>query len=313
MSSAARIASTFALLLLLFGLAPQARAELTFKRSLWMGMSGQDVKALQESLRKIPGIYDGGSATGYFGASTDAAFKRLQAREGVVSAMSEAAGYGMVGQKTLAKINEIVSRVSTATTSSHIASKPAATSTPIAATSTQAAPKAVLPVRDTAPPIRSLGSPSNTLSAGAAEIKLSLMTNESARCYWSNSPNTPFGEMATPFSTTGGLTHSFIVRNAAVGDYAFFVKCRDQYANTNISDYPIIFSIERRYSGGDHDSPRVFMSAPTNGDSVAEGQVSLSAAAADNAGVAGVSFFLNTYDLNAEDTTPPFGVAVMLG
>jgi len=301
----------FTLLLFLFSLAPQARAELTFKRSLWKGMSGQDVKALQESLRKIPGIYDGGSATGYFGVSTDAAVKRLQAREGVVSAMSEAAGYGMVGPKTLAKINEIVSRVSTAT-SSQITSKPAATSTPSAASSTPAASKKALPVRDTAPPIRSWGSPSNTLPAGAAEIKISLMTNESARCYWSNSPHTPFSEMATSFSTTGGLTHSFIVRNAAVGDYAFFVKCRDQYANANISDYPIIFSIERRYSGRDYDAPRVFMSSPTNGDSIAEGRVNLSAAAADNAGVAGVSFFLNTYDLNAEDTTPPFGIAVML-
>src|SRR3989338_9750394 len=125
------------------------------------------------------------------------------------------------------------------------------------------------------------------------------MTNESARCYWSNSPNTPFGEMATPFSTTGGLTHSFIVRNAATGDYAFFVKCRDQYVNTNTSDYPILFSIERRYSGGDHDSPRVFMSAPTNGDSVAEGRVRLSAATAANPGAAGGRVFLHTNHLTA--------------
>ena len=302
----------FTLLLFLFTLAPVARAELTFKRSLWRGMSGSDVKALQESLSKIPGIYDGGSATGYFGASTDTAVRRLQVREGVVSIMSEAAGYGIVGQKTLAKINEILLRGSTVATSSQIASKPAATSTPIMATSTKAAPKAVLPVRDTAPPVRSFGSPSNTLPTGAAEIKISLMTNESARCYWSNSPNTPFGEMATPFSTTGGLTHSFTARNVTMGDYAFFVKCRDQYVNTNTSDYPIIFSIERRYSGRDYDSPRVFMSSPTDGDSIAEGRISLSAAAADNAGVTGVNFFLNKYDLNAEDTTSPFGIAVML-
>ena len=301
----------FTLLLFLFTLAPHARAELTFKRSLWKGMSGSDVKALQESLSKIPGIYDAGT-TGYFGASTDTAVKQLQVREGVVSTMSEAAGYGTVGQKTLAKINEIVLRGSTAATSSQITSKPAATSTPIMASSTKAAPKAVLPVRDTAPPVRSFGSPSNTLPTGAAEIKISLMTNESARCYWSNLPNTPFGEMATSFSITGGLTHSFVIKNITYGDYAFFVKCRDQYVNTNTSDYPIIFSIERRYSGRDYDSPRVFMSSPTNGDSIAEGRVSLSAAAADNAGVAGVSFFLNTYDLNAEDTTPPFGIAVML-
>ena len=281
-------------------------------RTLRKGMSGSDVQTLQKYLKLMPDLYPAGSVTGYFGSATEMAIKLLQAREGLVDPKSAGAEYGTVGPKTLATINEIVSRTSTATTTPQIASKLAATSTAAAATSTPAAPKAALPVLDTTPPIRSFGSPSNTLPTGALEIKISLMTNESARCYWSNSPNTPFGEMATPFSTTGGLTHSFIVRNAATGDYAFFVKCRDQYVNTNTSDYPILFSIERRYSGGDHDSPRVFMSAPTNGDSVAEGQVSLSAAAADNAGVAGVSFFLNTYDLNAEDTTPPFGVAVML-
>ena len=281
-------------------------------RTLHKGMSGSDVQTLQKYLTLMPDLYPAGSVTGYFGSATEAAIKLLQVREGLVDPKTAGAEYGTVGPKTLATIRKIVLQGSPATTTLQTAPKPAATSTPAAATSTPAAPKAALPVRDTTAPIRSFGSPSNTLSTGASEIKISLMTNEPARCYWSNLPNTPFGEMATSFSITGGLTHSFVIKNITYGDYAFFVKCRDQYVNTNTSDYPIIFSIERRYSGRDYDSPRVFMSSPTNGDSIAEGRVSLSAAAADNAGVVGVNFFLNGYDLNAEDTAPPFGIAVML-
>ena len=282
-------------------------------RTLHKGMSGSDVQTLQKYLTLMPDLYPAGSVTGYFGSATEAAIKLLQVREGLVDPKTAGAEYGTVGPKTLATIRKIVLQGSPATTTPQTAPKPTATSTPATATSTLAAPKAALPVRDTTAPIRSFGSPSNTLSTGASEIKISLMTNEPARCYWSNSPNTPFGEMATSFSITGGLTHSFVIKNITYGDYAFFVKCRDQYVNTNTSDYPIIFSIERRYSGRDYDSPRVFMSSPTNGDSIAEGRVSLSAAAADNAGVVGVNFFLNGYDLNAEDTVPPFGIAVMLG
>lgn len=284
---------------------------LKYVRTLRKGMRGSDVQALQEYLKRMPDIYPDGSVTGYFGSATEIAMKLLQAREGLVDPKSAGAEYGTVGPKTLAKITELASRGSIATTSSQ---KPlqAATSTKLTTSTTATTSKMALPASDTAPPVRSQGSPSNTLSAGAAEITISLMTNESARCYWSNTPRTPFGEMATPFSTTGGTFHSFVIKNVNVGDYAFFVKCRDTYVNTNTSDYPILFSIERRYSGRDYDPPRVFMSAPTEGDAVVEGQVGLSAAAADNAGVAGVGFFLNGYDLNAEDVTTPFGIAVML-
>lgn len=278
-------------------------------RTLRKGMRGSDVQTLQQYLQRMPDIYPDGSVTGYFGSATELAIKLLQARAGLVDPRSAGPEYGTVGPKTLAtinaKINKSAPRSGTATTSLQTLS-PAATST------APAALKAALPARDTTAPIRSRGSPSNTLPAGAAEITVSLMTNEPARCYWSNTPRTPFGEMASPFSTTGGTFHSFVIKNVTVGDYIFFVKCRDKYVNTNTSDYPVLFSIERRYSGRDYDLPRVFMSAPTDGDTVVEGQVSLSAAAADNAGVVGVGFFLNEYDLNAEDTTPPFGVTVML-
>ena len=283
-------------------------------RTLRKGMQGSDVQTLQKYLQRMPDIYPDGSVTGYFGSATELAIKLLQAREGLVDPKSAGAEYGAVGPKTLAKINAIINKSASqggmATTSLQMPPQAATSTKP--ATSTPAASKAALPARDTTPPLRSRGSPSNTLPAGAPEITVSLMTNEPARCYWSNTPRTPFGEMATSFSTTGGTFHSFVIKNVTVGDYSFFVKCRDTYVNTNTSDYPILFSIERRYSGRDYDLPRVFISAPTDGDAVVEGQVALSAAAADNTGVAGVSFFLNGYDLKAEDVTPPFGVAVML-
>ena len=51
------------------------------ERSLSYGMSGNDVKDLQEQLRALPSIYPSGKVTGYFGAATQAAVKRFQKQE----------------------------------------------------------------------------------------------------------------------------------------------------------------------------------------------------------------------------------------
>lgn len=279
---------------------------LTLKRTLQKGAKGDDVKALQEYLKRIPGIYPNGSATGYFGVATEAAIQRLQKREGLVDSQYSGVGYGVVGAQTLAKINEMVSNaepIKTVGATSTPSSLPPATTTPPLQTS--------LPLRDTSPPVRT-GSSFATLPLATSEVRISLTTNEPARCYWSNTPGTPFEYMTTAFAVTGGTTHSSLIESITAGDYAFFAKCRDQYLNTNTSDYPILFSIERRYSGRDRNPPRVVMSAPTSGDVTTEGLTNLSAATADNIGVAAVNFLLNSRDLGAEDTTSPFGVSLML-
>jgi hypothetical protein len=59
----------------------------------------------------------------------------------------------------------------------------------------------------------------------------------------------------------------------------------------------------------DTSPPSVSITAPTPGAGALSGQVTVSAAAADNVGVAGVQFKLNGADLGAEDTGQPYSIA----
>lgn len=70
-------------------------------RQLRIGMSGEDVKLLQEVLATDPEIYPEGLVTGYFGPLTRNAVKRLQKIAGFVQV-------GQVGPKTFSKINELL-------------------------------------------------------------------------------------------------------------------------------------------------------------------------------------------------------------
>ena len=72
-----------------------------FLRQLRKGMSGDDIKALQEYLKSIPGIYPEGFVTGYFGSLTEQAVKRFQRKHGIEDV-------GEVGPKTRAKLNPLL-------------------------------------------------------------------------------------------------------------------------------------------------------------------------------------------------------------
>lgn len=80
----------------------EVKAELKITRSLQQGATGDEVTALQEFLKKFPDIYPEGLVTGYFGPRTEAAVKKLQERQGIDA-------IGIVGPKTLKKINELLS------------------------------------------------------------------------------------------------------------------------------------------------------------------------------------------------------------
>lgn len=70
-------------------------------KQLREGMSGEDVKLLQEFLATDPEIYPEGKVTGYFGKLTAKAVKNFQKKAGVEQV-------GNVGPKTLQKINELL-------------------------------------------------------------------------------------------------------------------------------------------------------------------------------------------------------------
>jgi|GEM_PF-621935 plastocyanin len=74
-------------------------------RSLHLGVTGDDVKRLQQFLARDPSIYPQGTASGYYGALTQAAVQKWQVKYNIVSSGSpDSTGYGVVGPRTAAAI-----------------------------------------------------------------------------------------------------------------------------------------------------------------------------------------------------------------
>ena len=80
-----------------------------FTRTLNRGASGSDVRELQLFLKSLPGIYPEGLLTSFYGPLTEKAVKRFQAEYGIAdSGTATTTGYGSVGEKTQAKIRELM-------------------------------------------------------------------------------------------------------------------------------------------------------------------------------------------------------------
>lgn len=69
------------------------------------GARGEEVRKLQEFLKKDLMLYPEGLVTSYFGPATERAVRRFQVRHGIASL--GISGYGMAGPRTRAKINEL--------------------------------------------------------------------------------------------------------------------------------------------------------------------------------------------------------------
>lgn len=79
-----------------------------FTKTLKKGSSGDEVKKLQTFLRSLPDIYPEGLVTGYFGALTEAAIKRFQAKHNIISSGTTfTTGYGIFGPKTRGIVNKL--------------------------------------------------------------------------------------------------------------------------------------------------------------------------------------------------------------
>ena len=81
---------------------------LNLTHGLGVGSTGEDVRSLQEALATMPDVYPEGLVTGRYGALTKAAVGRFQMKYGVVSSESDT-GYGYMGPKTRAKLQEVFS------------------------------------------------------------------------------------------------------------------------------------------------------------------------------------------------------------
>ncbi len=77
----------------------------TFTASLDFGSYGPQVAAVQGFLSQYPELYPEGYTTGYFGNMTKSAVQRFQEKYNIAD--SNTPGYGRVGPKTRAKLNEL--------------------------------------------------------------------------------------------------------------------------------------------------------------------------------------------------------------
>lgn len=131
----------------------------TFTKTINVGAEDAEVAKLQEVLSKDTTLYPEGLITGYYGSLTQLAIFRLQIRHGI----KESDGYGYVGPKTRAKLNELAAR--TPSTSSGSSASGAAGSV--------SAPSAQIP--------SSIGGGSGggsftkTLSPGTSDTTVSLL------------------------------------------------------------------------------------------------------------------------------------------
>lgn len=83
-----------------------AFASASFSATLALGMRSSDVYRLQQLLATDSEIYPEGVVSGYFGSLTLKAVQRFQLKYGVVSSEADS-GYGLVGPKTRAKLQEV--------------------------------------------------------------------------------------------------------------------------------------------------------------------------------------------------------------
>ena len=99
-------------------------------------------------------------------------------------------------------------------------------------------------VADSTAPNRSAGSPTGELVYTTTLTSISLATNENATCKYSVGSDATYAVMASTFSGAGTKAHTATVSGlASGGNYSYYARCQDALGNTNLTGYPIEFSV----------------------------------------------------------------------
>lgn len=99
------------------------------------------------------------------------------------------------------------------------------------------------PPADTTPPTVSSLLPSGTLPQGTTSTTISVVTNETATCKYSNTDQA-YSSMPSSFSTANGTSHSATKSGVSNGTaYTVYVRCSDVAGNANVSSSTISFSV----------------------------------------------------------------------
>lgn len=85
-----------------------APVKFVFTQNMAKGSRSSQVTPLQQYLARDPALYPEGIVSGYFGTLTEKAVQRFQKKYGIASSGTPSTtGYGAVGPKTRAKLNEV--------------------------------------------------------------------------------------------------------------------------------------------------------------------------------------------------------------
>ena len=95
--------------------------------------------------------------------------------------------------------------------------------------------------------IRSNGQPTGYLVYGTTQTIMSLNTNYRANCSYSIASSTPYADMTDIFTFSGAFFHSALLTGLVNGgEYAFFVRCRDEDSVDDDTDYMISFAVSEK-------------------------------------------------------------------
>ena len=104
---------------------------------------------------------------------------------------------------------------------------------------------------DLTAPVSSSAAPSGALSAGTTNVNMSFITNEEAFCRYSTTAGTDFDAMTSNFDSSSTTAHSLAVGSLTNGSsYKYYIRCQDDFSNTNDADFTISFSVSSPVSSG---------------------------------------------------------------
>ena len=133
-------------------------------------------------------------------------------------------------------------------------------------------------------PVISNPQPTGTISDNTPTI--SVATDENATCKYS-AKNVSYNSLSrVVFSTTGGVAHSATLGALNDGSYTYYVRCKDEAGNANISSVKIIFTVAS--NTGDTTPPVISNVAVSPASGTVGDNFTITAKVTDASGISGV-------------------------
>jgi len=158
------------------------------------------------------------------------------------------------------------------------------------------------PPPDTTPPSVTITAPAAGAVSASVTVSATAADNVGVAGvqFRLNGANLGSEDTNAPYSTTWNTT------SVANGTYTLTAVARDAAGNTTTSATVTVTVSNTAPPPPDTTPPTVSITAPASG--TASGQITISASANDNVGVAGVRFRVNGADVGGEDTSAPYAV-----